>query len=141
MTANLAITDTELEAIRSVERALGGRILPPKLEPISGDVDVLTRLLERLAPAPPVEEVASRPNGNPTAGSPIGIVRDHPSHDEDEVSEARREILESLLKFSHCPDSLKKFVDDALKREAEDVHLLKAARDALNRYLVDDIPF
>ncbi len=39
--------------------------------------------------APPVEEVASRPNGEHPLGQagPIGIVRDHPSHGEGEASQ------------------------------------------------------
>ena len=61
MTSNVEITNTELEAIRSVERALGGRILPPKLESISEDVDKLTWLLKRLKPATPAEHVAAEP--------------------------------------------------------------------------------
>ena len=90
MTTNPIITNTELEAIRSVERYIATSI--PRGEPFSPsqlvqeDIETVSYMLARLAPAPPVEEVASRPNSEDTGGSPIGIVRDHPSHGEGENS-------------------------------------------------------
>ena len=88
MTTNHTITDAELQAIRSVDChirtiAHSDAFRPP--EPVLEDIQQVGRLVKRLCTAPPIEEVASRPNGadDPTAGSPIGIVRDHPSHDED----------------------------------------------------------
>ncbi len=93
MTTNHTITDTELEAIRSVSAYIGTIAHKDAFNPskvIQHDRDEVHRMLSRLCTAPPIEEVASRPNGadDPTAGSPIGIVRDHPSHDEDLRSES-----------------------------------------------------
>ena len=65
MTANLTITDTELEAIRSVELWIGTEMqktLADPAEPPPRDAEVLTQLLARLAPAPPIEEVARGPS-------------------------------------------------------------------------------
>ena len=64
MTTNFTITETELEAIRSVERWIGDEMqkdFNAPSEPISDEVAILSRLLYRLAPAPPVEEVAGQP--------------------------------------------------------------------------------
>jgi len=71
MTSNVEITNTELEAIRSVERALGGRILPPKLESISEDVDKLTGLLKRIEPATPADETTEQPHQESQGSSVI----------------------------------------------------------------------
>ena len=84
------ITDTEMEAIRSVERYFQTEMQKDFLAPsefIQDDVARLSRLLYRLAPYPPAEEVASRPIGEPMARGPIGIVRDHPNHGEGNASQ------------------------------------------------------
>ena len=129
------ITDTELEAIRSVERYIATSIplkqpfSPPP--PVQDDLATVNRMLSRLATAPPIEEVASRPNGE--------FPQPEPSDDAG-VDRMQWEILNSLLTFAVCPDELKRFVDDALK--LRDVHLLFTARLALDNYLgKDDITF
>ena len=72
MTLNkITITNTELEAIRSVEHELGGRILPPKLESISEDVDKLTGLLKRLEPATPADQTTEQPHQESQGSSVI----------------------------------------------------------------------
>ncbi len=92
MSTNHTITDAELEAIRSVERYVNATMPHEERshsQTVNEDMLALNRMLSRLAPYPPVEEVASRPNGDYASehpygqASPIGIVRDHPSHDED----------------------------------------------------------
>ena len=68
MTEVFGISNPELEAIRSVERYIATSI--PRGEPFSPDRPVqddlatVNRMLSRLVPAAPAEEVASRPNGN-----------------------------------------------------------------------------
>jgi len=65
MTEVFGITDPELEAIRSVERYIATSIplkqpfSPPP--PVQDDLATVNRMLSRLATAPPIEEVASRP--------------------------------------------------------------------------------
>ena len=66
MTANHTITDAELQAIRSVDChirtiAHSDAFRPP--EPVLEDIQEVGRLVKRLCTAPPIEEVASRPNG------------------------------------------------------------------------------
>ena len=135
MTEVFGITDPELEAIRSVKRYIATSIplkqpfSPPP--PVQDDLATVNRMLSRLATAPPIEEVASRPNGE--------FPQPEPSDDAG-VDRMQWEILNSLLTFAVCPDELKRFVDDALK--LRDVHLLFTARLALDNYLgKDDIPF
>ncbi len=68
MTTNHTITDTELEAIRSVERYMFTIAHEDAFRPsheVQEDIEAVNWMLRRLAPAPPVEEVASRPNGEP----------------------------------------------------------------------------
>ena len=98
---NITITSTELEAIRSVERWIGGEMqkdFNAPSEPIQDEVATLSRLLYRLAPAatgkaPPTEARPSLPNGEHAPehplgqAGPIGIARDHPSHDEGKTSQ------------------------------------------------------
>ncbi len=68
MTEVFEISNPELKAIRSVERYIATSI--PRGEPFSPDRPVqddlatVNRMLSRLVPAAPAEEVASRPNGN-----------------------------------------------------------------------------
>ncbi len=86
MTENFRITDAELQAIRSVDchiHTIAHEDAWRPSQPVQEDIEKVSRLVGRLCTAPPIEEVASRPNGEGTGGSPIGIVRDHPSHDED----------------------------------------------------------
>ena len=153
------ITDTEMEAIRSVERWIGNEMQKdfnaPSL-PIQDDVAILSRLLYRLAPAPRVEEVASRPGdwakdlaapdngtGDPRAGSPIGIVRDHPSHDED--TSTKHLIIWALLPLAKLPDTVATLVKDAVHGDLdEQCRAALAAVDAIARRRREpdaDIPF
>ncbi len=135
MTEVLGISNPELEAIRSVERYIAtsiprGETFSPA-QPVQEDLATVNRMLSRLAPAPPAEEVASKLNGETSQPA---------QRDDSAVDKLRWEILYSLLNFASCPEALKQFVDDALK--IEDVDLLLAAQDALKRYLAkqDDIP-
>ena len=146
MTATFTITDPELEAIRSVERYMAVQLhnghQPP--QPVENDLNTLSGLLERLAPAPPpVEEVASRPDGEPTAGSPIGIVRDHPSHDED--LSTKHLIIWSLLPLAKVPNAVANLVKDAVHGDLdEQCRAALAAVDAIARLRRDldaEIPF
>ena len=64
MTEIHGITETELEAIRSVEQWISSKMQKDFNAPsgaLHADTAILSQLLNRLAPAPPVEEVASRP--------------------------------------------------------------------------------
>ena len=67
MTETLTITDRELEAIRAFERYVTATIPHEKRshsQTINEDMVTVIKMLSRLAPYPPVEEVASRPNGD-----------------------------------------------------------------------------
>ena len=87
------------------------------------------------ATAAPVEEVASRPNGE----------CDQPELSDGEVLDKLEwKVLSTLLLFASIPDQLRTFVNDALK--VSDPGLLASALDALNSYLrderaADEIPF
>ena len=64
MTANLTITDTELQAIRSAERYLFTIAHEDAFRPsqsVQADLATVNRMLSRLATAPPIEEVAEEP--------------------------------------------------------------------------------
>ena len=96
--------------------------------------------------APRAEEVASRPNGELTqsaAGSPIGIVRDHPSHDEDR--HIQHLIIWSLLLLAKLPDTVANLVRDAVNGDLdEQCSAALAAVDAIARLRRDpesEIPF
>ncbi len=108
------------------------------------------------APAPPVDEVASRPGdwakdlaapdngtGDPRAGSPIGIVRDHPSHDED--TSTKHLIIWALLPLAKLPDTVATLVKDAVHGDLdEQCRAALAAGDAIARRRREpdaDIPF
>ncbi len=140
MTDNLTISRSELEAIRSVERALVLGILPVSLEPITGDVEVLGGLLKRLATYPPPEEVASRPKG----------VEDDCADGTSEPSDGfqeTRNLVHRLSKIYHThreplPKMLRMFIEDALNSGG--LTALRAGIAAMNSYtpdLEDDIPF
>ncbi len=153
MTANHTITDAELQAIRSVDChirtiAHSDAFRPP--EPVLEDIQEVGRLVKRLCTAPPIEEVASRPNGepddgadDPTAGSPIGIVRDHPSHDEDTPTEHL--IIWALLPLAMLPDTVANLVKDAVHGDLdEQCRAALAAVDAIARLRREpdaEIPF
>ena len=92
---NITITNTELEAIRSVEHALGGRILPPKLESISEDVDKLTWLLKRLEPGPALEEVAKQPSRLPRIAGSARSSTPTPDLADSEDSEKSQDSADS----------------------------------------------
>ena len=162
MTEVFGISNPELEAIRSVERYIATSI--PRGEPFSPDRPVqddlatVNRMLSRLTTAPPVEEVATRPNGNPTAGSPIGIVRDHPSHDEGGILQApsvvaqtsremgRRWAKEAIgLAAVELNEAYAQFVTTRDGCVVPDRELHDAARrlnEAMQRLgLTDEIPF
>ena len=131
MTANHTITDAELQAIRSVDchiRTIGhsDAFSPP--EPVLEDIQEVGRLVSRLCTAPPIEEVASRPNGEFAV----------PDAQED-FDKMQWQILYCLLQDTNHPDEIKRFVDDALK--AKDANLLRAALRALDSYAMPDIPF
>lgn len=135
MTEVFEIGDTELEAIRSVERyvatSIPRRLLRDTNSP-DDDLATVNRMLSRLAPAPPVEEVASRPNGeNPLNAEPY----------EDEVNRLQWEVFFNLLTLAPVPEELKTFTKAAVK--IENVDLIAIARDALKRYMgkQDEIPF
>ena len=154
MTSNFTITDTELAAIRAVEQFVykkmeEGSFDPPI--PVQTDVAVMSRLFNRLAYSPPIEEVASRPNNPATsdpdtedlkAGSSIGIVRDHPSHDEDEST--AQLILRSLLPLANLPPTVDDLVWNALQKENPELRAaVIPALDAIGRKRHPDpeIPF
>ena len=62
MTANLTITDTEVQAIRSAERYLSTIAHEDAFHPsrsVLADLETVNRMLSRLATAPPIEEVES----------------------------------------------------------------------------------
>ncbi len=131
MTENYTITDAELQAIRSVDChirtiAHSDAFRPP--EPVLEDIQQVGRLVKRLCTAPPIEEVASRPNGEfavPDA--------------QDDFDKVQWQILYGLLQSANHPDEVKRFVDDALK--VKDANLLRAALRALDSYDMPDIPF
>ena len=65
MTANLTITDTELQAIRSAERYLFTIAHEDAFRPsqsVQADLATVNRMLSRLAAAPPIEEVVEEPS-------------------------------------------------------------------------------
>ena len=131
MTANHTITDAELQAIRSVDchiRTIGhsDAFNPP--EPVLEDIQEVGRLVSRLCTAPPIEEVASRPNGEFAV----------PDAQED-FDKMQWQILYCLLQDTNHPDEIKRFVDDALK--AKDANLLRAALRALDSYAMPELPF
>ena len=81
MTANLTITDTELQAIRSAERYLALIAHEDAFRPsheVQADLATVNRMLSRLATAPPIEEVASIPDEND-----YGLGRDHSDGGKD----------------------------------------------------------
>ncbi len=131
MTTNHTITDAELQAIRSIDChirtiAHSDAFRPP--EPVLEDIQEVGRLVSRLCTAPPIEEVASRPNGEfavPDA--------------QDDFYKMQWQILYCLLHSSGHPDELKRFVDDALK--VRDANLLRAALRALDSCDMPEIPF
>ena len=134
MTTNHTITDTELEAIRSVSAYIGTIAHKDAFNPskvIQHDRDEVHRMLSRLAPAPPIEEVASRPNGESV----------HPDAGEDEATDGMKmQILYSIFQHVSLPDALKTFIDNAVKDN--DKKLLMTAQVALDNYQGDDeIPF
>ncbi len=153
MTENFRITDAELQAIRSVDChirtiAHSDAFRPP--EPVLEDIQQVGRMVNRLCTAPPIEEVASRPNGepddgadDPTAGSPIGIVRDHPSHDEDTPTEHL--IIWALLPLAKLPGTVANLVKDAVHgNRDEQRRAALAAVDAIARLRREpdaEIPF
>ena len=153
MTENFTITETELEAIRSVSAYIGTIAHVDAFRPsnaVQDDRNEVHRMLSRLAPAPPIEEVASRPNGepddgadDPTAGSPIGIVRDHPSHDEDTPTEHL--IIWALLPLAKLPGTVANLVKDAVHgNRDEQRRAALAAVDAIARLRREpdaEIPF
>ena len=64
MAENFTITEAELEAIRSVSAYIGTIAHEDAFRPsnaVQDDRNEVHRMLSRLAPAPPIEEVASRP--------------------------------------------------------------------------------
>ena len=152
MTDNLTISRSELEAIRSVERALVLGILPVSLEPITGDVEVLGGLLKRLATYPPPEEVASRQNGGNWASkgnwAAPGVkddCADGTSEPSDGFQETRN-LVHRLSKIYHTyreplPETLRMFIEDALNSGGPDA--LRAGIAAMDSYtpdMEDDIP-
>ncbi len=103
MTTNHTITDAELQAIRSVDchiRTIAHEDAWRPSQPVQEDIEKVSWLVNRLCTAPPIEEVASRPNGEPAPpaldvmldetgrfgdppfGRPIGISRDERDRDE-----------------------------------------------------------
>ncbi len=57
--------------------------------------------------------------GYPTAGTPIGIVRDHPSHDEDLATEHR--IIWNLLPLAKLPAPIENLVRDAVLQKSPEL--------------------
>ncbi len=134
MTEIHGITDRELEAIRSVERYVNATMPHEERshsQTVNEDMLALNRMLSRLAPYPPAEEVASRPNGESV----------HPDAGEDEATDGMRmQILYSIFQRASLPDALKTFIDNAVKDN--DKKLLMTAQVALDNYQGDqEIPF
>ena len=79
----------------------------------------------------------------PTAGSPIGIVRDHPSHDEDTPTEHL--IIWALLPLAKLPNTVANLVKDAVHGDLdEQCRAALAAVDAIARLRREpdaEIPF
>ena len=153
MTENFTITETELEAICSVERYMATIAHEDAFrpsQPVQEEIEKVSWLVNRLAPTPPAEEVASKPNvephdetDDPTAGSPIGIVRGHPSHDEDTSTEHL--IIWALLPLAKLPNSVVDLVRDAASGGLDEQRLAAlAAVNAIARLRRDpdsEIPF
>ncbi len=82
--------------------------------------------------------------GYPTAGSPIGIVRDHPSHDEQWHLSTEHRIIWSLLPLAGLPLSIENLVRDALFKENSELRApVIAALETIRqkRHPEDEIPF
>ena len=162
----MKLTDKELHHLDTVIRYLHSDELkdyenegrPP--DHIFTSVLGLQEILRRETPAPQpsklAEEVASRPGdwakdlaapdngtGDPRAGSPIGIVRDHPSHDED--TSTKHLIIWALLPLAKLPDTVANLVKDAVHGDLdEQCRAALAAVDAIARRRREpdaDIPF
>ena len=94
--------------------------------------------------APPVEEVASRPNGEHPLGQagPIGIVRDHDLTASEIATSLRISLFGEVSQFSSLPRAILEFA--ATAQQSGNVMLLEAALAAMRSYkhkLDDDIPF
>ncbi len=110
---------------------------------------VLNHYMQHRQPAPPPngDYAPEHPLGQ---AGPIGIVRDHPSHvdwensrgpsvPDDVLESMRNKITWNLLNFASLPESVKAFVDSAMK--GDDAALLRVAHRALLDYQTGDIPF
>ncbi len=93
--------------------------------------------------APPQngDHAPEHPHGQ---ASPIGIVRDHPSHDEDKIMTPERYIIFALLPLAKLPNLVENLVRDAVHEEG--LELRPAVTAALERiYQIRDfdgeIPF
>ena len=73
--------------------------------------------------------MAPRPNGEPA----------QPAVPDDVLESMRQKITYSLLNFASLPESVKAFVDSAMK--GDDAALLRVAHRALLDYQTSDLPF
>ena len=88
------------------------------------------------------ENQADNGADNPTAGSPIGIVRDHDLTDPEITASLRINLFREVSQFSSLPRAILEFATTA--QQSGNVALLEAALAAMRSYkhkLDDDIPF
>ncbi len=104
---------------------------------------VLEHYIQHRQAGPP-QNGDSAPDHPLGQASPIGIVRDHPNHDEDKIMTPERYIIFALLPLAKLPNSVENLVRDAVREEG--LELRPAVTAALERiYQIRDpdseIPF
>ncbi len=81
--------------------------------------------------------------GYPTAGSPIGIVRDHPSHDEEWHLSTEHRIISSLLPLAKLPALIENLVREAVFQNALELRspVIAVLETIKQGRLDEEIPF